>query len=314
MAELYAYIRGFDGSLNALPRLLAAQVCHGCGEPCDSAELSIMYVRGMEEKLASALELELRRAGKTVFRGLVDEYEISLSASGGVVSISARGMAARLMDNESEACEYALADISSIIERHVLPCGVTDIALRSMPTVRGYRVSSGASQWDALRDFTLCAAGEQPHFDRTGRLHLGSREGKLLSVSDKTPVTHVTWRDRRYGIISEVLVIDNSTHTKTIVENADFKARGGRCRRVMNVTTRRDYRPARMSGEHQLAASQRGSRLLRLELPWAFAADVYDRVQFSHSSLGISGVFTVTDTLCRYDDNGWSTELDMEVS
>ena len=313
MAELTAYITDQLGAARTLPVILSAEFNHGSGEPCDSAELRFTYENGMDAQLAAATGIRCSMAGSTVFRGVVDEYEISFSPAGAFVDISARGLAAKLMDNESEAREYSCADIGTIIANHVTPCGITDIDYDRIPAVYGYRVGSGQSQWDALRAFTMCSAGISPHFSKSGRLLLKPLSGKTLKMDDSTPILELRWCDRRYGVISEVLVKDASTGASTTVENAPFKARGGMCRRVMNVTTRTDYRPMRFTGEYQIACSESESRVLCAKLPWEFAAEPGDTVLYSTNRSGLSGEYTVTSACCRLDGEGWNTELYMEA-
>ena len=79
---------------------------------------------------------------------MVDTYEISLSRQGLLASIEGRGMAALLLDNESEALTYGRALLSEILGNHVLPYGIT-VDVRQDVSGGGYAVASGSSQWIA---------------------------------------------------------------------------------------------------------------------------------------------------------------------
>ena len=78
-----------------------------------------LYDGEMAEILPKATRFTAYQDGRTVLRGVVDAYEISLSRQGLVATVEGRGMAALLLDNESEALTYGRAMLSEILENHV---------------------------------------------------------------------------------------------------------------------------------------------------------------------------------------------------
>ena len=88
-----------------------------------------------------------------MLRGVIDAYEVSLSRQGLLVEIEGRGMAALLLDNESEALSYERAPLSEILENHVAPYGI-EVERQRTVSGSGYAVASGSSQWKALQGFT----------------------------------------------------------------------------------------------------------------------------------------------------------------
>lgn len=94
------YLLDKNGNESALPELLSWDVCHGTGEPCDYFEVKTVYSSAFLPKLAAASRFKGVSEGKTVFYGVVDEYQISIDEKGSTVSINGRSLAALLMDNE----------------------------------------------------------------------------------------------------------------------------------------------------------------------------------------------------------------------
>lgn len=123
-----------------------------------------------------------------------------------------------------------------------------------------FSVPTGSSEWAVLYEFAQYCGGVCPRFDRAGRLVLeGWTEVENLAISDATPVTSLTVRDRRYGVLSQILVRDRVRQTVEQVEATDFLRMGGRCRRVMTMPGRSSYQAMRYSGQFQLDRSRRGA-------------------------------------------------------
>ena len=127
-----------------------------------------------------------------------------------------------------------------------------------------FSVPTGSSEWAVLYEFAQYCGGVCPRFDRAGRLVLeGWTEVENLAISDATPVTSLTVRDRRYGVLSQILVRDRVRQTVEQVEATDFLRMGGRCRRVMTMPGRSSYQAMRYSGQFQLDRS--AAELVRME-------------------------------------------------
>lgn len=305
-----AYVIDGAGKTTKLPVLLSYAVKHTRGEPCDALELECPVGSGVASALESASYVRCEHGGEVVFYGVADEYVLTLAASGYTAELSARGMAARLLDSESEAMEYDAATLEAILQNHVYPFGVTDVEHDGIPAVRGYRVASGQSQWAALRDFTLYGAGVTPRFSRDGRLLIkNSYGGRSLVVGGTSPLISAAYTNRRYGIISEVIVKDASTGLREVVTNDGFAALGGMARRVVNVSRRTDYRSARYTGQYQINKSLEGKRELVIELAALFAAAPGDSLSFEREGFDIKGSFIVDETLCRYGESGYGTRI-----
>lgn len=302
-------LTGCDGAAYQLPTLLQWEFDLTGGVPCDSMAVTCLYDEDMAEVLPMATRFLATQDGKTVLRGVVDAYEISLSSRGQLVTVEGRGMAALLLDNEAEAVSYERADLSTILRNHVEPYGIRTERSR-MVAGSGYTVPAGSSQWRAVRDFTHRCGGFEPYFTREGTLTAGPLwgSGRTLQIGDDTPLLSFSKREQRYGVISEVLIQDKVQGISHRVANDAFLALGG-CRRQVLYMPRSSADSRRYTGEYQIAQSALEQVVFTLELPLAFAAFPGDLVSLGLKRLGLEGMYDVTEVRCRMDGSGERTFL-----
>lgn len=298
-----------DGSRYQLPTLLRWDLTYTGSVPCDSMTVTCLYDESMAEILPKAVLFCAYQDGETVLRGVVDAYEISLSQQGLLASVEGRGMAALLLDNESEALSYERALLSEILENHVSPYG---IQVKAQQSVSGdkYAVASGSSQWRALQGFTHRFGGFDPYFTKDGSLVAEKLwgSGKTLQVNDDTPLISLRKRERRYGVISEVLIQDKVQGISHSVQNQEFLENGGQRRHVLYMP-RSTVADRRYTGEYQIEQSALEQLEITLELPFAFAAFPGDRVNLTLDRLNLAGNFDVVSARSRMDGNGERTEV-----
>lgn len=304
------YIKYCSGERYELPQLISWRMSYGIGEPCDAFEVCCVYTEALAGKLKDACGFFGEHDGKRVFTGVIDEYEIAYTGTGATVSISGRSMAALLLDNETEAMTYESCGIEDILSNHVRPFGITDIETDSLPTIYGYSVSSGRSQWTALCGYADRAAKIMPRFSATGKLIISGKTGKKISIA--TGSYEAGYRRKRYGVISRVLVKNRVAGTELTVENRDFIKRGGNAGRVINVPRTASGGEMRYTGEYQIRKSQEESELYTLKLAKLFAAFPNDEVTVKISVPNISGKYTVTGSEVWADGNGAGTELKLK--
>ena len=297
------------GALYQLPVLLRWDLTYTGSVPCDSMTATCLYDKSMAGILPKATRFIAYRDGEIMLRGVVDAYEISLSQQGLLATVEGRGMAALLLDNESEALSYERAVLSEILGNHVSPYG---IQVKSQQSISGnnYVVVSGSSQWKALQGFTHRFGGFDPYFSKDGALSVqplwGS--GKELHVDDDTPLLSLRKREQRYGVISEVLIQDKVQGISHSVQNQAFVQIGGQRRHVLYMP-RSTADDRRYTGEYQIAQSALEQLEILLELPFPFAAFPGDRVGLALNRLELSGSYDVVSARSRMDGGGERTEV-----
>ena len=307
------YVTTCDGIVYALPALFAWELRYTGGEPCDSFSVRCPYEAAMAEILRRVSRFRAEENGDTAFCGVVDECAAVCDEKGLWLEIEGRGMAALLMDNEAEATTYQHASVEELLRRHVTPYGITCTAYDNISTGVEYQVKSGSSEWKALSDFTRLCGGFTPYFERNGVL-LVTKELKFprMVIDGEIPVTALTYRDKRYGVLSEAVVINKSTRAKQIIKNADFYSRGGQRRQFFYTPAKSGAQAMRYTGEYQIERSKENTETLEVRIADKYDAKPGTIVTVNGSVLGVTGNFRVWETVRRFGESGETTELTMQ--
>ena len=300
-----------SGQGRELPELFSWDLTHGFCSPCDCFEVSFLYSPEMLAPLAEAVRFKAVHEDETVFFGVVDELELSADAAGCAAVLRGRGMQALLLDNEAESADYTGAAADFILERHAVPWGVADADCTGLERVRAsLSVSAGESCWGVIDKFAQFCAGVRPRFSPGGRLILdGERGGRERRITAATPISAQSFVQDRYGVISSALVKNRVLGSQTVVDNAQFQALGGRCRRIVNVPRRTGFDAMRHTGTYQIRRSAEGMRTMTLALPELFAAFPGDRAELRDTPLGVDGRYLVWQSRCWADGQGAGTVL-----
>lgn len=303
-----------DHRMFRLPPLLSWRVTHTGTVPCDSFSATFVYQKEMAEVLPLAAGFAAEAEGETVLRAIVDEYTVDLDANGLTATISGRGYAARLLDNESRPVTYQQATLAEILANHVQPYGITCRDVAAVRAESVYTVAAGASQWKAVEGFCRAYGGFVPRFSREGELLAGPEpEGRTLSIGEGDPVLACTLREDHYGVLTEALVIDKTRNQDFSVKNQEMIRKGGQCRRVVYTPGQSTWAAMRYTGEYQIQRSQEDAWTAEVTLPGSFLAFPGDRAALSLERMGLSGTFRVAEAENRFDRrNGASVTLTLK--
>ena len=305
------YVTTCDGAVYALPVLLTWELRYTGGEPCDSFSVKCPYEAAMAEVLRRANRFRALEDGRTAFFGVIDEVGATCDEKGVWLELTGRGMAALLLDNEAESATYQRASTSELLRRHAAPYGIVCTAYDEV--YASYKVASGSSEWKALSNFTRLCGGFAPYFERDGSLLLTKKHDfPRVMLDGNTPVTTLRYRDKRYGVLSEAVVVDKSTRVKQTVKNADFYARGGRCRRIFYAPAKSGTQAMRYTGEYQIERSKENAETLEVTVAARFDAKPETVVSVSESKLGVTGEFRVKEVVRRFGEAGETTALTMQ--
>lgn len=300
----------WDGRTLTLPDVIEWRFQYGTGTPCDSFQITCLWELAVDDDLAEATRFQAVQDGEIVFTGVVDECERSWGQEGGTLTVTGRGMAARLLDNETLGMEYQVATWQDILRDHVEPYGISAGESGSLPGVPGFQVATGSSEWQVVYDFCRYHGGITPRFDRWGRLVTAPwKDEKRLVLGPETAVSAFTLRDQRYGVLSQVLLRDRTSENVLSVKNEAFEARGGMSRKVITMPGKSTYQAMRYSGEYQLARSAEELRMVELELPGVFLAWPGDLVELQLGRGPGYGLWRVRESLCGLDSEGTYTRL-----
>jgi len=304
------YVIDPRGDVTALPVLLEWNIVHSM-ENCDAFEVRMPLTEGLADTLAAAAEFHCTHLGQTVFRGVVDEYELRAEAGSALAVLAGRGRGAYLMDSEAESAEYWSPGIALILARHVYPWRISDVRWQPMAAAGRFPVRAGESHWKVLKNFCYFAGGVAPRFDRQGTLLLNGEAGETVTLRD-APVSRQVWRAQRSGVISQVLVKNPVWGMTAAVDNAAAAEKGILCRRVLHVPRYTVYDRMRHTGAYQIRQSEQGKNVLSLTLPVLFAAFAGDTVALEGSPLGLQGRYRVRESRCTADARSAETHLTLE--
>lgn len=286
-----------DHRMFDLPPLLDWRITYTGGVPCDSYRVRFLFRREMAEVLRLAAGFAvLDSNGGFLLRATVDEYTVNLDGGGLTATVLGRGLAARLLDNESRPVTYQGVTLEEIIRSHVEPYGITCREAAHLRADSVYTVAAGSSQWKALEGFCRAYGGFVPRFTREGELlALPETETRRITVNENNALLACTLREDHYGVLTEALVIDKTRNQSYSVKNQDWIDRGGQCRRVLYTPGQSTWAAMRYTGEYQIARSQEEAWTLTLTLPGCFHAFPGDRAEVDLPRLDLRGVYRVAE-------------------
>lgn len=297
-----------DHQIFELPPLLSWRVTHTGTVPCDSFSVTFVYQKEMAGILSKAAGFAAAEGGKTVLRAIVDEYTVDLDGTGLTVTVSGRGYAARLLDNESRPVTYQQATLAEILANHAEPYGITCGEMAEVRAGSVYTVAAGSSQWKAVESFCRTYGGFVPRFSREGTLLASpEKEGRTLSIGEGDPVLSCTLREDHYGVLTEALVIDKTRNKEFSVKNQEMIDKGGQCRRVVYTPGQSTWAAMRYTGEYQIARSGEDAWTAEVTLPGSFLAFPGDRAAVSLERMGLSGTFRIAEAENRFDGRNGAT-------
>ena len=291
-----------DHQIFALPPLLSWRVTHTGTVPCDSFSVTFVYQKEMAQALKTAAGFVAEEEGTVMLRAVVDEYTVDLDGNGLTATVSGRGYAARLLDNESRPVTYQQATLAEILQNHAEPYGITCGEIAEVRAASAYTVAAGSSQWKAVESFCRACGGFVPRFSREGELLASPEEaGRTLSIGEGDPVLSCTLREDHYGVLTEALVIDKTQNQEFSVKNQEMIDKGGQCRRVLYTPGQSTWAAMRYTGEYQIARSKEDAWTAEVTLPGSFLAFPGDRAALSLERMGLAGTFRVAEAENRFD-------------
>lgn len=121
-----------------------------------------------------------------LFVGVVDEQIRQCSAQGDFLTIVARSMAAKLLDNESVPISYTHPSKEVILKNHAIPFSVYSADRDDCTYFGTQTVSKGYTNWQAIEDFSKNVYHSKPYVDSLGLMSFGDNEKRDVTVFSNT--------------------------------------------------------------------------------------------------------------------------------
>lgn len=287
-------VKTASGAVKPLPEALRWELCRTDGTAADCFQYTCTMSAGLAETLRQAVQFQATEGGKRVFTGLVDEFETSFGSGGVTVTVTGRGMAARLMDNETQGAEFFVIQLADILRRYVTPYGITAVLADKLPVLSYFSVATGGTCWQALEGFCRHAGGIQPRFLANGTLELRAAPKVGRHEIYSSNVLRASRRFCRYGVISKQTITTVKTGALQTAENRAFQALGGLCQKV--DTRSGDFMHAGFrTAQQRVADAARQMDVVELTQPGSFLAEPRDLVWVSLPQIEVAATYIVQE-------------------
>lgn len=286
------YVECASGEEIALPEPLNWLLEYGTDSPCDSFELILPWKGSFPVELKQWAKFRGEEEGEIRFVGLIDQVEGSISTLGAKLYLSGRGMAGRLLDNETLGVEYMTATLQDILGNYVTSLGITVAEAENLPALSPFLVETGSSCWTALKDFCCYYGTVVPRFNKTGELLLNSfNDDKTWEIGDDCPVLESRCCEKRYGVYSEVWIRDRVTKEVNVATDAEFQAQGLSCRRVVTTASGSNSQARSYDASFRLEQSATEKFRLWLKIPIHVHWDIGDCVAINRTDFANNGTY-----------------------
>ena len=143
------------------------------GIPADALTAAFPY----RSDIPQLAYIVVQKDKKPVFTGVIDEQRFLSVEGEGMVMLSARSLAALLLDNEAMPQNYNNPDAQTIFLRHIQPLGITQYSCEKKPRAASFTVDKGSTHWQVLESFCRVCLDSYPAVDETGRVCMCGRPG-----------------------------------------------------------------------------------------------------------------------------------------
>ena len=230
---LRCVLRDVNGKQIIMPRLLSLRVDIDEGVPADS-----VYAVFPDMKTEELAGITLYDGDVPVFVGIVDEEEHERDERGEYLKVSARSLAAHLLDNEAAPGSFDHPSLSLIAERYVKPFGIRLNSGGDAVYFGEQSITKGSSCWRVLKSFCIACYSAAPRISSVGELFPKGIQRDEVTVFGRGGFRYTALREirKRCEEISAVYVKTDHAGSYTLpVENTRAKERGVRRTRYLNA-------------------------------------------------------------------------------
>lgn len=296
-----------DGQQMIMPQLLSLQVKIDENVPADSLE-AVFPISPTKELAGVALYDDDR----LLFVGVVDEEERERGVRGEYLKVSARSLAAHLLDNEAMPCTYDHPTLSLIFERYVKPYGVALYDCGDAMYFGEQSVIKGASCWRVLKQFCNACFSAVPRVSSVGTLYPKGIWRDSVTEFGGEGVKYTLLREikKRCEEISAVYVKTSNAGSYSLpVRNNDAASRGVKRARYLNAALTES--PMRCA-DAMIANGGAKAYAIRLRCPSCLIGSEGDRARIRDAAIGERGDLYISAVHYHMTEDGEYSDVTLK--
>ena len=300
-----------DKQFFTLEDVLTVRLDADLNVPADSLTVTCPYNDTIRK---NAQTIQAYNGDRLVFRGRIDSVDSIKRAQGVIMKITARSLAAALLDNEAEPVTYFDPTAVMIESRHLRPFGITLANRDNQPYYDSLKIDKGMSHWSVIERFCRARYHSEPRISGDGTAYLDRRPSDEVAVFSDSgsgiPYISLNESRRPYRLISEIRLKFRQANTYgSVIRNANPEAR--QVTRVRYVNAAAD-KTTLATADKMLENSNRRSYLLKLSCAGCHCGLLGKRAEVRDSVLGTIGGLAVRKVSYTVSSRGEFSTIELE--
>ena len=304
-------ITGADNRSFTIDSALTVKLDSDMAVPADSLTVTCPYSGAIRK---NAQSIQAYDGGRLVFTGQIDSVDSIKRPQGVILKITARSLAAALLDNEAEPVTYLNPTAVMIESRHLRPFGITLAEKDNLPYYDFLKIDKGMSHWRVIERFCRARYHSEPRISGDGTAYFNSLpsggEAVFSDAGDGIPYLSLNESRRPYRLISEIRLKFRQANTYgSVIRNANPEAQ--RVTRVRYVNAAAD-KTTLATADKMLENSNRRSYLLKLNCAGCHTGLLGKKAAVRDSVLGNIGGLTVRKVSYTVSSRGEFSYIELE--
>lgn len=255
------------------------------GAPAD--DLTVTFVT--DKKIPELVSISAYLDNKLFFKGVVDEQKMTYSAQGTFLRLTARSMAAHLLDNEALPTTYCLPSLDLIFQKNIKPYGFKDILGDKQAFASQFTISKGISEWEVLEQFCVNYLKVYPTITADGVINAtGVSKNEVIKFSNTgTGIRYISLFEniKRCDMISNVFIRTKKDGLYDMeIKDKEIADKGIIRKRYLNAVEAENT--AAISGELFINSSKEKSYEIELTYCGALNINIGDKSYICDAILG----------------------------
>lgn len=304
---LSCVLQDVHGNRIIAPQILSLQVNIDEGVPADS--LYVVFPYTMTEELAA---ITLYDDDTAVFIGLIDEEEHERNAQGEYLKLSARSLAAHLLDNEAMPCAYDHPSMRFIYERYAASYGIRLSADDDATYFGEQNILKGTSCYQVLKKFCTACYSSVPRISSVGVLYPKGIQREETTMFGEDGIRYITISEvnKRCEEISTVHVKTSNAGSYTLpIENTPAIKRGIRRARYLNAALTES--PMRCADE-MIHNGEAKAYSIMLRCPTCLLGAEGNRAQLQDTIIGEKNNLYISSVHYKMNANGEYSDVTLK--